>query len=189
MRLVRSLFAGVLFLGFTPLSAQPIDASATKVSATFKQLGVPVQGVFRQITGDVDFDPQRANKAKALLEIDVASFDIGDKEYNAEVAKKDSFDAKRYAKASFTLSSVAPVSAGQYKAAGALTIKGKTANVQFPVDIKMESGKPVFEGKVAVNRLFFNIGEGEWKDTALVADEVMIQFKVVGTAVPAGTKK
>jgi polyisoprenoid-binding protein YceI len=81
------------------------------------------------------------------------------------------------------------VNATQYKATGSLSIKGKTANLQFPVDIKMDAGKSVFEGKVAVNRLFFNIGEGEWKDTALVADEVLIQFRVVGAIAPAGAKK
>ncbi len=169
--------------------AQPIDSSASKVSATFRQLGVPVQGAFKHIKGDVDFDPKRPAQAKASLEIDVAGFDLGDKEYNAEVAKKEWFDAKSHPKASFILGSVTPVNATQYKASGSLSIKGKTANLQFPVDIKMDSGKSVFEGKVAVNRLFFNIGEGEWKDTSLVADEVLIQFRLVGVTPSLGVKK
>ena len=190
MVMVRRIFAGlvILFCCFS-LQAQPIDAGASKVSATFRQLGVPVQGVFKNIKGDVEFDPKRAGQAKASLEIDVSGFDLGDKEYNAEVAKKDWFDAKNHPKASFVLSSVTPVNATQYKAAGSLSIKGKTANLQFPVDIKMDAGKSVFEGKVAVNRLFFNIGEGEWKDTALVADEVVIQFRVVGMTPSSGAKK
>ncbi|TFW09797.1 polyisoprenoid-binding protein, partial [Oxalobacteraceae bacterium OM1] len=29
--------------------------------------------------------------------------------------------------------------------------------------------------------LAFNIGEGEWKDTSMVADEVLIKFRVVTT--------
>ena len=186
----RSVFSGLLVV-LLPLvvQAQPIDSGASRVSATFKQLGVPVQGVFRQVKGDVEFDPQRAAKARATLEIEVSGFDLGDKEYNAEVAKKDWFDAKTHPRASFVLSSVTPVSATQYKAAGSLSMKGKTANLQFPVDIKTDAGKTVFEGKVPVSRLFFNIGEGEWKDTALVADEVLIQFRVVSAAPPSANKK
>jgi len=32
-----------------------------------------------------------------------------------------------------------------------------------------------------IKRLTFNIGEGEWKDTSMVADEVTIKFHVVTT--------
>jgi len=36
----------------------------------------------------------------------------------------------------------------------------------------------VFEGQLPIKRLAFNIGEGEWKDTSMVADEVVIKFRV-----------
>jgi polyisoprenoid-binding protein YceI len=32
-----------------------------------------------------------------------------------------------------------------------------------------------------IKRLTFNIGDGEWKDTSVVADEVVIKFRVVTT--------
>ena len=62
--------------------------------------------------------------------------------------------------------------------AGKLTIKGKTADVNFPLTVKTEAGKQVFEGQLPIRRLAFNIGEGEWKDTSMVADEVVIKFRV-----------
>jgi polyisoprenoid-binding protein YceI len=31
-----------------------------------------------------------------------------------------------------------------------------------------------------IKRLAFGIGEGEWKDTSIVADEVVIKFRVAG---------
>jgi polyisoprenoid-binding protein YceI len=31
---------------------------------------------------------------------------------------------------------------------------------------------------VPIKRLTYNIGEGEWKDTSMVADEVVIKFRV-----------
>ena len=63
-----------------------------------------------------------------------------------------------------------------------MTLKGKTADVTFPLAVKAEGGKQVFEGQLPIKRLAFNIGEGEWKDTSMVADEVVIKFRV--TAAP-----
>ena len=36
----------------------------------------------------------------------------------------------------------------------------------------------MFEGALPIKRLAFNIGDGEWKDTSMVADEVLIKFRV-----------
>ena len=38
----------------------------------------------------------------------------------------------------------------------------------------------VFEGSLPIKRLAYAIGEGEWKDTSIVADEVVIKFRVSG---------
>ena len=34
-------------------------------------------------------------------------------------------------------------------------------------------------GALPIKRLAYNIGEGEWKDTSMVADDVTIKFHVV----------
>jgi polyisoprenoid-binding protein YceI len=44
--------------------------------------------------------------------------------------------------------------------------------------VKAEGGKQVFEGALPIKRLTYNIGEGEWKDTSTVADDVIIKFRV-----------
>jgi polyisoprenoid-binding protein YceI len=45
--------------------------------------------------------------------------------------------------------------------------------------VRSEAGATVFEGSVPIRRLAFAIGEGEWKDTALLADEVIVKFRLV----------
>jgi polyisoprenoid-binding protein YceI len=47
------------------------------------------------------------------------------------------------------------------------------------ISAKSEGGKQVFDGQLPIRRLAFNIGEGEWKDISMVADEVTIKFRVV----------
>lgn len=188
MTCLKPVFRLSLLLGAVlavPLvTAAPVDAGASQVSATFRQLGVPVTGPFRRLQGDIDFDAAKPLAARGTLEIDVDSFDIGDKDYNAEVAKKDWFDARKHPKATFVLRQVTG-SGNTLKAEGVLTIKGKSQAVQFPVTVKTLAGRTQFEGRVPVSRLAFNIGEGEWKDTSLVADEVVIEFRLL-TAAPSG---
>ena len=51
----------------------------------------------------------------------------------------------------------------------------------FPLQLKKEGSNQVFDGSLPIKRLAFGIGEGEWKDTGMVADEVVIKFHVVTT--------
>jgi polyisoprenoid-binding protein YceI len=184
-RLLRPSLLALAAASFT-LAAQAaplkVDAAKSAVTATFKQLNVPVDAKFKKFTATIDFDAAKPAEGKASVEIDVASFDLGEPEYNKEVLKKEWFNAAQFPKASFVSSSIAPAGAGKLNVSGKLTIKGRSANVSFPLTVKAEGGKQVFEGSLPIKRLAFNIGEGEWKDTSMVADEVVIKFRV--TAAP-----
>ena len=100
-------------------------------------------------------------------------------EYNAEVLKKEWFNAAQFPKASFTSTAMKSSGPGKLEVTGNLTIKGKTVVASFPLNIKTEGKSISFEGSLPIKRLAFNIGEGEWKDTDMIADDVVIKFKVV----------
>jgi polyisoprenoid-binding protein YceI len=103
---------------------------------------------------------------------------MGQADYNKEIAKKEWFNSAQFPKATFVSSSIRPAGAGKLAVTGKLTIKGKTADVSFPLSVKPDGGKQVFEGQLPIKRLAFNVGEGEWHDTSMVADEVVIKFRV-----------
>jgi len=162
-----------------------VDANKSTVTAVFKQLNVPVEAKFKKFVVQIDFDSTKPDHAKASVEIDIPSFDLGDPEYNAEVLKKEWFNGSQFPKATFVAGTIKP-SAGapagsKYDVTGKLTIKGKTTDVQFPLLVKKEGNVQIFDGTLPIKRLSFNIGEGEWKDTSMVADEVVIKFHVVTT--------
>ncbi|ADJ62203.1 YceI family protein [Herbaspirillum seropedicae] len=165
------------------LSAQAaplkVDAAKSNVVATFKQLNVPVDAKFKKFAATIDFDAAKPAEGKANVEIDVTSFDLGEPDYNKEVQKKEWFNAAQFPKASFVSSSIKANGAGKYDVAGKLTIKGKTTDVSFPLTVKKEGAAQVFDGVLPIKRLTYNIGEGEWKDTGMVADEVTIKFHIV----------
>ncbi|WP_426189913.1 YceI family protein [Massilia sp. DWR3-1-1] len=170
-----SLLTVALIAAAAPLKT---DTAKSSVSATFKQMNVPVEAKFKKFTANVDYDAAKPELAKASVEIDTASLDLGEAEMNKEVAKKEWFNAAQFPKATFVSSSIKPAGAGKLTVAGKLTIKGKTTDVAFPLTVKADGGKQVFEGAVPIKRLTYNIGEGEWKDTSTVADEVIIKFRV-----------
>ena len=172
------LLAGLLASAVAVAAPLKTDAAKSSVSAVFKQMNVPVEAPFRSFSAQIDYDAAKPTASKASVEIATASLDVGDPDMNKEVAKKEWFNAAQFPKASFVSTSITPAGAGKFNVAGKLTIKGKAANVSFPLTVKTEGGKQVFEGQLPIRRLAFNIGEGEWKDTSMVADEVVIKFRV-----------
>jgi polyisoprenoid-binding protein YceI len=172
--IAASLFASAL-AGAAVLKTDPAKSSVT---AVFKQMGVPVEASFKSFTAQIDYDAARPEAAKAAVDINTASMDLGDAEYNREVAKKEWFNTAQFPKASFVSTAIKAAGPGKLNVTGKLTIKGRSANVSFPLTVKTDAGKQVFEGQLPIRRLAFNIGEGEWKDTSMVADEVVIKFRV-----------
>jgi polyisoprenoid-binding protein YceI len=172
--LLASLF-GAAFANAVPLKT---DVPHSSVTAVFKQMNVPVESHFKAFTVQIDYDAARPDASKARVDIDTASLDLGDPEYNREVAKKEWFNSAKFPKASFVSTAIKAAGPGKLTVTGKLTIKGKTADVSFPLAVKPEGGKQVFEGQLPIRRLAFDIGEGEWKDTSMVADEVVLKFRV-----------
>jgi polyisoprenoid-binding protein YceI len=172
--LLASLFAAAL-ANAAPLKT---DTAHSSVSAVFKQMNVPVESKFKSFNAQIDYDAAHPDASKARVDIDTASLDIGDPEYNGEIAKPEWFSSAKYPKASFVSTAIKAAAPGKLTVTGKLTIKGKSADVSFPLTVRPEGGKQVFEGQLPIRRLAFNIGEGEWKDTSMVADEVVIKFRV-----------
>ncbi|WP_404991824.1 YceI family protein [Cupriavidus pauculus] len=159
-----------------------IDGAKSSVTATAKQIGVPMEGKFKKFDATVDFDPAKLATSSAKVEIDVSTFEIGDAETTKEVKGKDWFDAGKYPKAVFQSTSIKAGAAGKFDVAGKLTIKGKTVDVTVPATYRQEGGAQVFDGVLPIKRTVFNIGDGEWKDTSVVADDVQIKFHIVTPA-------
>ena len=159
--------------------AVPIDASQSTVTATGKQLGVPVVGKFKKISGDVNFNPAQLASSYAKMQIEVGSYDMGMADYNKNVLGADWFDAGKYPKATFNSTTIAPLGGGAYQVTGNFSLKGKMQGVSFPVTPKVVGANQVFDGVLTIKRNAFGVGSGDWADTSVVADEVAIKFHIV----------
>lgn len=168
--------ASSLFIG---VAHAQVDTSKSTVIATSKQMNVPVDGTFRKFTAQLNFDPAKPAAGSAKLSIDTASYDLGDASYNDQVRGKEWFDAAQFPNATFVSSAIAPAGGNQFKVSGTLTIKGKSQNVTVPVTVTQQGTTQSFDGTLPIKRSQFDIGTGEWKDTSVVADEVVIKFHIV----------
>jgi polyisoprenoid-binding protein YceI len=182
--------AGVLLLQVATLAAaQTVLYDKSRITCVSRQENVPVEAQFRKFTAQIAFDPARPETGKAQIEIDLDSFDIGFDEYNNDARGKNWFDVRNFPRAKFVSSSMRALGGGKFEARGPLTIKGKTNEVAAPFTYKEEPGSGVFEGAFSIKRLQYNIGEGVWKDTSTVADEVQIRFRIVVAAAKPAAKK
>jgi len=185
---MKNIFtAAVLALGLLSalpaLAQQKLLPAQSEISFTSKQMGVPVDGRFKKFDAQVNFDPKKPEAAKIALTIDLAGVSLGSAESEAEVVKPDWFNTKAFPQASFQSAAVKALGGGKFEVAGKLTIKGTARDVTVPVVLTQAGGTTTASGNFVIKRLEFKIGDGDWKDTSMVANDVGVKFKLSLTGV------
>jgi polyisoprenoid-binding protein YceI len=171
--------AGVAALLVAGAANAQLDAAQSTLVAVSRQMGVAVQGSFTKFSAQIEFDPAKPAGGSAQITVDTNSYDLGDATYNDSVRGPEWFDAKAFPQATFVSTSIVPTAPNQYRVNGNLTIKGHTQSVAVPVVLTQQGATQTFDGTLPIHRLAFDIGTGEWKDTSVVADEVLIKFHIV----------
>ncbi|MBI3713823.1 MAG: YceI family protein [Burkholderiales bacterium] len=161
-------------VGASPLQ---LDQSKSSITVRFKQMDVPILAKFKKLNASIDYNSAKPELSKASVDVDMRGLELPAPEYNEEVQKKEWFNAPQFPLANFVSTAMKQVAPGKLEVSGVLTIKGRKQNVQFPLIVKTEGKQLSFEGTLTIKRLAFQIGEGEWKDTSMIADDVSIQFK------------
>ena len=163
---------------------QKLVPAQSDISFTSKQMGVPVDGRFRKFDAQVVFDPRKPEAAKIVIGIDLASVSIGAPETEAEIVKPDWFSTRQFPQATFSSTTVKATGPGKFDVAGKLVIKGSSRDVVVPTLLAQSGGTTTASGTFVIKRLDYKIGDGDWKDTSMVADEVLVKFKLALAGVP-----
>lgn len=187
MRLTRlSLAALVVTAPLVAWSAQKIVPAKSEVGFVSKQMGSPVQGKFERFDGQINVDPAKPENGKVSFTIDLGSIVIGTPETLVELRKPEWFDSGKYPSATFQSTSIKSLGAGKVDIVGKLTIKGISSEIHVPMTLAQTGDTLVANGEFTIKRLDFKIGAGDWGDTSLVANEVLVRprLTVQGTATP-----
>lgn len=158
---------------------QPKDS---KITFNYQQMGVGMEGVFNTFSGQLKFDPDAPEQAQATLEVDLSSVDVDNDEANDELATKTWFNTSAFPVAKFASTGVKALADGQYEVQGQLSIKGQTQDVVVPASFSEQGGQGIFEGKLTIQRGAFSIGEGAWKAFDIVANDVVVNFRLAATS-------
>ena len=176
--LCAPLYALLLPLGAAPAMAQQLLPAQSEITFVSKQMGVPVEGRFKQFSAAVAFDPKKPEAARIGFTIQTGSASFGAAETDAEVPKPAWFNVAKFPTASFQSSAVKALGGGKFEVRGALSIKGASHEVVVPVSVTQAGAASTAVGSFVIKRLDFKIGDGEWADTSMVANDVSVKFKL-----------
>jgi polyisoprenoid-binding protein YceI len=183
------LVAGVV----TPVLAQTpvaqLQAAGSEISFTTKQMGVPVEGKFGKFSAQITLDPKKPESGNVSFNIDTGSARFGSTELDLETPKATWLNVPKFPQASFQSTSLKAAGPGKFEVAGKLNIKGSTQNVVVPVAVTQAAGGngaiSTATGSFVIKRLDFKIGEGEWTDTSMLGNDVVVKFKLQLTGMAA----
>ena len=185
-----SSFFSALALGSAALlAAQPAVAqqklvpAQSEVQFTARQMGVPLEGHFKKFDAQVSFDPAKLATSKIVFTVDTGSATMGSRETDAELPKATWFNVPQFPQATFQSSAIKALGAGKFEVTGKLSIKGLARDVVVPVILVQNGATTMATGALPLKRLAFKIGENEWADTSMVADDVQVKFKLALTGV------
>lgn len=111
----------------------------------------------------------------------MGSATLGIADTDAELARSAWFDVARFPRATFQSSAIRALGAGKFEVVGKLDLKGRVQDMVVPVLIAQSGAHSAAIGSFTLRRLDYKIGEGEWADASLVANDVQVKFKLALT--------
>ena len=180
---VRTLPLALLLAAGLAQAQQKLVPAQSEIAFVSKQMGVPVEGKFKRFDAQIAFDPAKPDAAKVAFTVDIASINLGSPESEAELPKATWFNTAKFPQATFQSSSVKALGGGKFEVTGKLGIKGNQRDVVVPMALTQAGATTTATGTFAIKRLAFKIGENEWADTSMVADDVQVKFKIALTGV------
>ncbi|OYX12720.1 MAG: polyisoprenoid-binding protein [Acidovorax sp. 32-64-7] len=154
-----ALGSAALLAAHPAVAQQKLVPAQSEVQFTARQMGVPLEGHFKKFDAQVSFDP-------------------------AKLATKATwFNVPQFPQATFQSSAIKALGAGKFEVTGKLSIKGMARDVVVPVTLVQNGATTMATGALPLKRLAFKIGENEWADTSMVADDVQVKFKLALTGV------
>jgi polyisoprenoid-binding protein YceI len=169
------VLSGVVFAS-AQWSMQPKDSELTFLAT---QAGAEFQGRFQKFNADISFDPQDLAGARFDVTIDLGSVSTQDSERDDTLRSDDLFAVKQYPSAHYIADKFTAKGGGKYAATGKLTLRNVTRDVPLEFTFEKQASGAWLKGGTSLKRLDFGVGQGEWKDTETVGNEVKVRFALL----------
>jgi polyisoprenoid-binding protein YceI len=152
--LTLSIFSSVL-VGY---AQTVINDQNAKLDFKIKNMGVTVEGNFKNIAGTIIFNPSDLTKSKIDATLQATTINTGIAARDNHLRKAEFFDVKKFGTISFKSTKITLKSANLYTVVGVITIKGVSKNVAFEMTATPKGKTHDLTAKFNIDRRNYGIG-------------------------------
>ena len=165
-----------------------LDPAKSTLTFLFVQAGAKNEGHFTRFPVTFDFSADNLAAARLEVTVEMSSLTTGDQDRDDALRGDDLFAIARYPQAHFSATQFIKTASG-FDAVGKLTLRGVTRDLHVPFTFRSatENGATVgyMSGRTSVRRLDFGVGQGDFKATDQVGNDVDVAFALRLSAAPA----
>lgn len=170
-------------LGASAAGAYLADPAQSRLEFIGVQAGAEFKAAFKKFTAAVQFTPENLATASIDVTIDLNSVDSGDKDRDGTIRGPDIFDIAHNPTAHYVTRSITKTATG-FATQGSLSLRGVTKDVPLEFQFQPAPAGAKLIGTAKLKRLDFGVGQGDWKSTEWVKDDVKINFSLTLTPKP-----
>jgi len=183
--LLATLLARVPAAAADNVTHYVLDPAKSKLEFSFSQAGAQNKGRFTHFTTALDLAASDPAASHLEVTVEMSSVDTGDQERDDTLRDADLFAVRKFAQARFVAAQIVKTATG-YEAVGKLTIRDMTRDLRLPFVLRTATEQGVsaayMTGKTSLRRLDYGVGQGDWKATDQVGNEVGVSFSLRLTA-------
>ena len=154
------------------------DPARSRLEFTGTLAGGSFSGQFQRFTPEITFEPADLAGSRFVVTVETGSADTQEADRDAALKGAEFFAVQRWPAARFEASRFAPAGPDRYTAQGRLTLRDVTRDVTLTFTFKpaADGRTATLQGGTLLRRLDFGVGQGEWRDTQWLGDEVQVRF-------------
>jgi polyisoprenoid-binding protein YceI len=189
-RIRPAVVACMLAFLAAPADAAPwtVDKTQSRIGFTATQMRAPFDGEFKKYAAKIDFEP--ANLAASRVEVEIATDSVDSKnvERDGYIVSHDWLASRTFPTARFETTGFSHLGGERYEARAKFTLRGETRDVVLPFTLRIaddpkDSARSLakMEGRLAIKRNDYGVGQGQFRATDMIGDDVTIKVALTAT--------
>lgn len=180
--MIRTILAATLLAaaGAAHAAEWSLVAESSSLSFASSYDGEAFSGRFQRFTPTIALDPAAPEATRIEVAIDVASAWTDNEERDGTLATPEFFWTGRFPGATFrTAACRAGATPGEIACEAELTIRDRTLPLPFVFRFEADATRATLRAAAQVDRVAYQIGSGDWADTALIPQFVDVTVDLV----------
>lgn len=172
--MVRHLVGGLLLLAVPAFGQAKWTVDSSSVSFKITNAGIPVEGIFKGLEAQIDFNPRKLMKSQITASVDASTVDTGIRIRNNHLRKSDFFHVEAYPQITLRSREFRKQEEDQFLGIFAIDLKGKEDLVTVPFSFRDMGTYAILEGNFEIDRTDYHVGD----TSLLLANNVQINIWV-----------